>query len=289
MSLIFDVETIGLPKCPGYGRYYPYTDNSKYDSSRIVQLSFMLCNENFETIEIKDYIIRVDFQIGNSDFHGITNEISTTHGVLFSQAIDEFYRMLQTVSHVIAHNLDFDFNIILNELYRIDCFQVINELLTKQKFCTMKRTKEIVGAMNRYGLKDPNLGELYKFALGRSMENAHNSKYDIINTHQALKTLINTGRIRLSENFTYRPNNIEETEEEEVEDGDEEVEEEKKEELEYDSSESHQTEETITDDRKANFAKFTVPQLRQNCKNANITGYSILNKNELIDKLCSTT
>ena len=206
MALVIDTETTGFPDTPSYGKYFSYEDNSKYNSSRMVQISFMLCNEKLEQVEIKDYIVKVDCDIKNSNIHGITNEISTTKGVEFLEITVELLDMLKKVSHVIGHNLDFDINIILNELHRIDCFSVIEELKKKTHFCTMKQTKNIVNAKNTYGIKDPKLEELYDFAIGRKMENSHNSKYDVINTHVALKKLIDTKRVTLLlENLIYTP------------------------------------------------------------------------------------
>jgi hypothetical protein len=87
MALIIDVETTGLPIRTGlkYGEFPAYEKINLYDSSRIVQISLMLCNENLEEIEFKDFIIKADnFSINNSSFHGITNEISHNEGVPFS-------------------------------------------------------------------------------------------------------------------------------------------------------------------------------------------------------------
>ena len=47
-------------------------------------------------------------------------------------------------------------------------------------------------AKNKYNrIKDPSLKELYKFAFNKELENAHNSKYDVINLHAAIKKITN--------------------------------------------------------------------------------------------------
>ena len=78
MALIIDIETIGLPNRKGlkFGENPLYSDNTKYDSCRMVQISYMLCNNKLEEIEMNDNIIKVNFNIPNSNFHGISNEIS---------------------------------------------------------------------------------------------------------------------------------------------------------------------------------------------------------------------
>ena len=194
MALIIDIETNGLPNCSGfsYGKYPDYNDIDKYKSSRIVQMSMMLCNKKFEQIELKDFIVKAtDFTIDNSRFHGITNEISSEKGVLFSEIAEEFLNNLKKVKCIIAHNANFDINIIKSELYRAGLYSIIDELKTKRILCSMKQTKNMVKAKNSYGIKDPSLAELYKFIVKKDMENAHNSKYDVLNLYEIILKLNN--------------------------------------------------------------------------------------------------
>ena len=115
MALIIDVETTGIPYTHHlpYGHYPSYKNLDMYDSARIVQISMMLCNESFEMIEMKNFIIKTDgFTINNSEFHGITNEISTNNGTKFSDIVQLFSTYLKQVQHIVAHNIMFDVNII---------------------------------------------------------------------------------------------------------------------------------------------------------------------------------
>ena len=92
MALIIDIETTGFPKRDGlpYGENPSYEELNMYDSSRIVQISMMLCNEKFEEVELKDFIVKADgFTIRNEKFHGITNEISENKGIPFSKIAEE--------------------------------------------------------------------------------------------------------------------------------------------------------------------------------------------------------
>lgn len=193
MALIIDIETTGLPICEGlpYGKYHPYENLNMYNTSRIVQLSMILCNEKYEEIDLKDFIVRADdFTINNHKFHGITNEISLNSGRPFKEIMEEFLIYMKQVSCIIAHNANFDINILYSELYRIGLNTIITELKTKKIICSMKNTKHIVKAKNIYGnIKDPSLAELYKFVIKENIENAHNSKYDVINLHKIIKSL----------------------------------------------------------------------------------------------------
>ena len=84
MYLFIDTETNGLPNMTNirYGDYPLYTNINKYDTARVIQLSFMLCDENLNEIEMHDYIIkRENFEITNYEFHNITNEINNTNKI----------------------------------------------------------------------------------------------------------------------------------------------------------------------------------------------------------------
>lgn len=190
MALIIDIETNGLPNCSGfsYGKYPNYDDLDKYKSSRIVQISMLLCNKKFERTELKEFIVKAsDFTIDNSRFHGITNEISSEKGVLFSEVAEEFLNKLKKVKCIIAHNANFDITIIKSELYRAGLHSIIDELKTKRILCSMKQTKNMVKAKNIYGIKDPSLAELYKFVIKKEIEKTNN----VINLHEIISKLNN--------------------------------------------------------------------------------------------------
>ena len=192
MSLIIDTETSGLPdsKNMRWGEYPNYKDLKKYDDSRIVQLSFILTDKHYNSIDLQDYVIkREGFNITNSEFHGITDEISDD-GTEFDVAFESFYQGLKKVTHIIAHNVEFDINVIRSELFRRGKKEIIKELDKKILMCTMKHCKNIVKIVNTYGkYKFPSLKEIYKFCFDRDINNAHNSKYDVINLHAVIKNM----------------------------------------------------------------------------------------------------
>lgn len=190
MYLVIDTETNGLPDMRNmkYGDYPLYTDLEKYNTARIIQISFMLCDEKFNEIEIHDYIIkREQFEINNHEFHNITNEISD-NGKNFDEVIDIFMNTLKKCKYIVAHNINFDINVIKSEFYRRNYINFIKELYKYQQICTVKKFKFVVKAKNKYNkIKDPSLKELFHFAFNKEMEYAHNSKYDVINLHKAVK------------------------------------------------------------------------------------------------------
>tara|TARA_B110000003_G_scaffold275967_1_gene320246 strand:- start:17883 stop:18491 length:609 start_codon:yes stop_codon:yes gene_type:complete len=190
MYLFIDTETNGLPNMTNikYGDYPLYTNINKYDTARVIQLSFMLCDENLNEIEMHDYIIkRENFEITNYEFHNITNEISD-NGKKFDYAFDILLNTLKKCKYIVAHNINFDINVIRSEFYRRNKLDYITEINKYEQICTVKKFKSIVKAKNRYNkIKDPSLKELYHFAFNKDIEHAHNSKYDVINLHKAVK------------------------------------------------------------------------------------------------------
>lgn len=192
--IIVDVESSGLP----VGRKADYKDLEKYENARIVQLSFMVCNEDLEQIDFKDFVIKADgFSIDNSEFHWVTNKISEEQGIPFAAVATELSKFLPDCSHILAHNADFDTNIIKSELYRYKLYDILNAFETKQVLCTMKHTMHMVGIQGKFGVKYPTLGELYKYMFNEPIENAHNSMYDVINLHKIVKALYDTNRLQL--------------------------------------------------------------------------------------------
>jgi len=159
----------------------------------------------FEEIEFIDFVVKTDgYSIGNSQFHGITDEISATEGVPFSQIAETLSVFLKKVSHIVAHNAIFDMSILKSELFRLGLYSIIDELNTKQILCTMKHTKKIVKALNKFGnIKYPSLAELYSFVFNKNIENAHNSKYDVINLHGIVKNMYDSNQLNFNDNMVY--------------------------------------------------------------------------------------
>ena len=193
MALFIDTETNGLPdmKDMRWGKYPDFYDSTKYNTARIVQLSFIVTDKQYNNLDLQDYIIkREGFDINNYEFHSITNDISDRDGVDFNEAFLAFYESLKKTDHIIAHNIEFDISVIKSELYRRNLFHIIEEIDKKKLLCTMRHTKNIIKIINKFGkYKYPSLKELYRYCFNKEIENAHNSKYDVINLYDAIKKL----------------------------------------------------------------------------------------------------
>lgn len=207
MALIIDVETTGLPERGhlSFGQLPSHEDLLSYNNARVVQVSMMLCDEQFEEVEFKDFVVKSDgFIINNSTFHGITNEISASEGVTFLKIAEIISGYLKKVSHIVAHNANFDISILKSEFYRLGLYSIIDEINTKRILCTMKHTKMIVKARYKNGgIKYPSLAELYSYVFKKNIENAHNSKYDVINLHSIVKNMYNSEELNFKEIILY--------------------------------------------------------------------------------------
>lgn len=170
--LVLDTETTGINTTTSY----------------IVQLSYMLVNYKFEQIEaISDYIIKIDQYIPNSYIHGITNKISQSKGFDLIYVFQLFMISLQKATHIICYNIKFDIEMLITELSRLGMFHILNELNSKILVCPMRELKHLVGNPSRYS----KLADTYQSIVGKPIEHAHDSKYDVINLNEILYTMYN--------------------------------------------------------------------------------------------------
>ena len=174
--LFFDTETTGLPK--RYKAPYTQTDNWPY----IVQLSWLLADQEGHVIKEADYIVKVDvpIPIEASRVHGITNEISLEKGVDIKEVLKHFQEDMKNATHLIGHNVHFDLPIVQCELLR-------NELEHQIKlptFCTMRSATDYCKIPGNYGYKWPKLEELYQVCFSKKLLNAHNALADVRATYE---------------------------------------------------------------------------------------------------------
>jgi DNA polymerase-3 subunit epsilon len=180
--LIFDTETTGLPP-----RNTPTNQTDKWP--HIVQLSWTIYNDETKQIEEeKDDIISLGTHIQISTesiaIHGITSELSRARGVAIEVALFDFKRAANRCGKMVAHNLEFDKNMLLVEFYRNRMFHIV---FPPVEYCTMKQGTPICKIQKVWNdgsisLKYPRLIELYHALYGAdvpSPEGLHNAKVDV--------------------------------------------------------------------------------------------------------------
>jgi DNA polymerase III epsilon subunit-like protein len=188
MYLVFDTETTGLPQFTKYRGYFDPKDVKFYDRSRILSISWILIDDKtLEESEPQTYYIKPDnFTISPESIliHGITEEIANERGVPISIVFDAMKRVMPDVTHIIAHNISFDVNVLASECYRYGQNALATQLRHKQRYCTMAEGKKILRLT-----KNPKLGELFHTLFGKHIENAHDAKYDTMNCSQCFLAL----------------------------------------------------------------------------------------------------
>ena len=269
--LVFDTETTGLPeRSPnGWGSYWSYFMNEKYESSRIISIAwsslhnfhkdkicfntsltissstpitllpFVTLPDTTITTKIKDSRLSDTYtnllsassessapttpitptitppspttiehylrypegftEINNSHIHGITYEDTLNNGVRFNDILISKGLCVDILKadYIVAHNINFDYHVLMNELYRLGtehakaCMLHLSTLKTKGKcICTGEISTDICkmefktvstykGNKKTKRYKMPKLSELYVYYYGKEFENQHSADGDV--------------------------------------------------------------------------------------------------------------
>lgn len=182
MALIFDTETTGLPLKDINRRFYSFRDTDKYDNARIVSIAFVIDGEEHY------FVVKPDgFYINNSEFHGITQEIAERDGVPMSRIVTFLKERIEKIHTIVGHNLEFDYMILMSELYRLKELDLIEKIKKLGRFCTMRETTNLCKLQSKSSLspyKFPKLQELHRFLFDREFEGAHHALNDARATYQ---------------------------------------------------------------------------------------------------------
>lgn len=186
MYLLFDTETNGLPK------NYKGSPTDVDNWPRIIQLAFMLVDENFNEIEKFCHLIRPSgWEIPKEKFwieNGYSTEKNHAEGIDMAEALYLFTDAIQSANYLVAHNMDFDYPILCAEMIRSG----ITSGKKLQRICTMKSTTGFCGIAhaNGKGIKWPKLEELHNKLFGIGFDGAHDALADVSATKRCLKELI---------------------------------------------------------------------------------------------------
>ena len=172
--LFFDTETTGLP----HDYEAPASDTLNWP--RMVQLSWILTDNNGNVLSVHDCIVRPDgFEIPDqaASIHGISTDRALSEGLVLDSVLAIFAQTLDSADYIVGHNISFDIHIVDAEFIRrgIDV-----KLSSKRSYCTMLAGTEYCKLPGYYGgYKWPNLQELYKKLFGKEFDDAHNSAADV--------------------------------------------------------------------------------------------------------------
>lgn len=190
--LFFDTETTGLPK----NYKAPATDVENWP--RIVELSWTVCTDNGIPVNGKQrtFIIRPEgFEIPEAAaaIHGISQERAMAEGVELSAALQAFMDDVADCERLVAHNLNYDLNVISCELFRV----FGETLLGKEAVCTMKAATEFCAIPSKWGFKFPSLQELHNKLFGMNFDNEHSASADTEAAQRCYFALVQNGIIAI--------------------------------------------------------------------------------------------
>jgi DNA polymerase III epsilon subunit-like protein len=170
-AIIFDTETNGKPRA-----YNVTALQNVANWPRLVQLAYT----DSCTGPIRTHVIRPDgWEIPDevAAIHGLTTETATQQGVAVAPVLGELLVRLKAATAVVAHNADFDRNVLVGEYFRAFGRQTAQDVDSLNWVCTMKSTTDLVRMPGRYGYKWPTLTELY-VALFREMPKVQTHRAD---------------------------------------------------------------------------------------------------------------
>lgn len=183
-TLFIDIETNGLPKFIKFNTYHDPSlkENEKYyDSSRIIEIAYIICDD--KGIVLKEYstLIQPDnFNITNTNIHGITLETCISEGKCLKEVFNTLMNDLKNVDKIVAHNVNFDYNVLLSEYYRYDLDKEYELNFNKiNKLCTMNMGLKYMKKQIKV-TKYPKLTELYKYLFNEDIIQEHRALSDVI-------------------------------------------------------------------------------------------------------------
>lgn len=177
MYIFFDTETTGKPLNNQYNQ--PPSNLAVWGTARVVQIAWIECDENGNKTAAHNYLIKPDgFTIPAEAIkvHRITNERANEKGIPIKKALDLFREALKRNKYLIAHNIQFDQNVVGSEFIRAGENDPIEHI---EKVCTMKLTTDfckLKGWGGRY--KWPSMEELHVKLFGTKFEEAHDALVD---------------------------------------------------------------------------------------------------------------
>lgn len=176
MKLFFDTETTGLIR-KYRGKYINPKYFTAYDKSRLIELCYII-QQDSKIIKKNSVLIKnPDIKIENSHIHGITNTMTEQDGVPANDVLEALYEDLHSypINAIIAHNIEFDLQIIMAECYRLKKIKLVNALLNLSKYDTMRMAKPL-----RIYAGYPRLINLYCMLYKTNYEQIHRAEDDTI-------------------------------------------------------------------------------------------------------------
>lgn len=178
MLLFFDTETTGLPK-----RWNTPASVAPSNYPDIVSIAWILTDRMGTVISKAYHLVRpIDWVISPevTAIHKISHAMAETYGLPLDDVMRRFMFDVERADMLVAHNIQFDQNVINNALrWRLNQTRML-EHTGKRLFCTMKNARMVVGLPGRFpgSIKMPKLSEMYTKLFGSEPVDLHNAEKD---------------------------------------------------------------------------------------------------------------
>jgi DNA polymerase-3 subunit epsilon len=187
LIFVYDTETTGLMRGNNY---------TSLDISFLASIAALLYDSELNRIVssfnamVKPEGWSMPEEAGK--INGLTDEYLNSVGIPASVVIPTVIALSNKADLRVAHNADFDDNIIAANIWReiikdghskSTAQGIVEQWLAIPTYCTMRNSKEIVGALDKRGrIKYPKLIEAYKFFFNKDLDRAHSANADAVAT-----------------------------------------------------------------------------------------------------------
>ena len=173
MYLVIDCETTGLPK----DRNAPIRNVDNWP--RVIQIAWAIYDEMQKAEETAAFIISPSGFIIPDDvqyIHNITTERAISEGRDLAETLTDLASAAAGSKVLIAHNLDFDVNVISAEYLRMGLEPPFGG---KKRICTMRQSVDFCRIAGKRGFKWPKLSQLHQKLFGSDFDEAHDAGADV--------------------------------------------------------------------------------------------------------------
>lgn len=163
----------------------------KYKDARIIEIGFIILDEDLKIkFEFSSLVYSQDYNKKHlsSEIHGITLDMLQKNG----RPIHHIFKVLHdniltfNVQHLIAHNIRFDYNILLSELHRsyqsfmtrsqsVIVKSLLSTIPSLHQFCTMAHGRKL----SHFNGRSPKLSALHQYLTGNSIVQNHRAIDDV--------------------------------------------------------------------------------------------------------------
>lgn len=192
MFLVVDCETNGLPR----DWRAPLDDLANWP--RAVQIAWALYDPSHRELLSAAHIVRPDgFRISpeSTRVHGISTKQARAEGRPIADVLRELWSAAGQAQVVVAHNADFDGNVIAAEYLRLGWAPPFQP---NGMVCTMRQSTNYCRLPGPYGNKWPTLEELYSILFRTGFGGAHDAGVDVAACACCFFELKNRGVIRIA-------------------------------------------------------------------------------------------